>query len=662
MKKEAVFLLVVALLFSSFTFFEGFYTGKIPIAGNVVSGVIGLYVFGDSFNIDIHSPLNTTYNFAIGSNYTLDLNVSATDDIAYWWFTLEDLRHSQIINSSVLFTPNITFNAVRWSNKLTVYANNSDGETNSKSVIFYVSVPNSAPLMGNVSQVNYACEASSFSLNVNATDVDEDNLQLFLSPTSPFFIFPTSFFAQTFIQSEIFSSTLTKEHIGNYTRTVSVSDGTYSDSKVFNISVLEINELPNVENVGVQTVYLSGQSSSLNKTISVTDAEDGTQYSGNLYFNLSFNGGEELFNITSNGLIEYSPNASHLGVHNITYCVTDNALANPDPNLLAFCGTTGTNNTVCNSFSLTVTNQNRPPTILSYFPESYSINASGTDQLFFNITTFDPDGTVPDVYWYVDGSFNKYQQGNSSSHIYYTYPCGISGKKNVKAEITDGLVNDSVSWNITLQNTECPVEIPSQGGGGGGGGGGATCTPKWGCNEWSLCQNVQRSLEIGIISGDDYRDITESCSANGFEEGRCGYQIRTCFDNSFCNSTFFKPDFIQYCDYTATPSCVDGIKNCHDGSCELLVDCGGPCGLCSSCSDGKQNQGELGVDCGGPCPFRCPVEQPFLGISFWRTLLMWLFWIILIILLAILVSRIIKLIKVHSEIKKERRIQSVLSR
>ena len=54
------------------------------------------------------------------------------------------------------------------------------------------------------------------------------------------------------------------------------------------------------------------------------------------------------------------------------------------------------------------------------------------------------------------------------------------------------------------------------------------------------------------------------------------------------------------------PSCFDGIVNCHDGSCEEGVDCGGPCDPCMSCEDGIQNQGEEGVDCGGPCE-PCPI-------------------------------------------------------
>ncbi|MBN2013863.1 MAG: S8 family serine peptidase [Candidatus Altiarchaeota archaeon] len=50
-----------------------------------------------------------------------------------------------------------------------------------------------------------------------------------------------------------------------------------------------------------------------------------------------------------------------------------------------------------------------------------------------------------------------------------------------------------------------------------------------------------------------------------------------------------------------TVSCFDGIKNCHDNSCEEGIDCGGPCRACPSCDDGVQNQGEQGIDCGGLC-------------------------------------------------------------
>jgi hypothetical protein len=52
-------------------------------------------------------------------------------------------------------------------------------------------------------------------------------------------------------------------------------------------------------------------------------------------------------------------------------------------------------------------------------------------------------------------------------------------------------------------------------------------------------------------------------------------------------------------------TCYDGIRNCHDGSCESGIDCGGPCKDCPTCFDEIQNQGEEGIDCGGPCD-PCP--------------------------------------------------------
>ena len=63
----------------------------------------------------------------------------------------------------------------------------------------------------------------------------------------------------------------------------------------------------------------------------------------------------------------------------------------------------------------------------------------------------------------------------------------------------------------------------------------------------------------------------------------------------------FKPPTIQQCYYTLFPTCKDGILNCHNDSCEILVDCGGPCDACPTCSDGVKNQDEESIDCGGAC-------------------------------------------------------------
>ena len=98
-----------------------------------------------------------------------------------------------------------------------------------------------------------------------------------------------------------------------------------------------------------------------------------------------------------------------------------------------------------------------------------------------------------------------------------------------------------------------------------------------------------------------------------------GLQIRTCVDLSNCSTSYNRPNEVKYCLYTPNPNCYDGLLNCHDGLCEILADCGGPCSSCPTCSDGILNchangKCEEGVDCGGPCrPCIIPPDIPVCG-------------------------------------------------
>lgn len=166
-------------------------------------------------------------------------------------------------------------------------------------------------------------------------------------------------------------------------------------------------------------------------------------------------------------------------------------------------------------------------------------------------------------------------------------------------------------FNLTITKDAIVIDSPpaSGGGGGGGGGGGPTCQPLWKCDEWFNCQNTAKALASGDLVGEVYRNIQDDCSVHFWSDEICGYQTKNCVDVNNC-SFAAAPNTIQSCYYTENPTCSDGIKNCHDGKCEFLIDCGGPCGQCATCSDGIQNQGEENTDCGGPCPNACPVEIP----------------------------------------------------
>ena len=344
--------------------------------------------------------------------------------------------------------------------------------------------------------------------------------------------------------------------------------------------------------------------------------------------------------------MNFTPNSSQLGVYNITVCARDKGISNIHPNI-SLCGQDGSSITSCFNFSLTVTSENRAPSFISHYPVSLTFSAGGEQNLFFNITKYDADGTIPDAYWYVDDVFRQYNSGMLIDNFTYAFPCGESGKRVAKVIITDGLLNASLQWNISLASSDCPA-LPPGGGGGGGGGGGALCTEKWACEEWGICNSLVKAGK----SIKEFNAIKNFCWNSSYNETTCGFQTRKCQDLNRCNSNKSMPGLIRGCYYTEKPSCFDSIQNCHDGACEILADCGGPCAACPTCSDKIQNQGETGIDCGGPCP-ACEIEKPLIQKSqVWYIILIILL-ILLMIILIIMIIRLSRVIRIEREFRKK---------
>ncbi|MFH1290737.1 MAG: hypothetical protein ABIH92_04995 [Nanoarchaeota archaeon] len=593
---------------------------------NVSISVVGL------INITIHHPEDTIYKFGVAEDIVLDLNVSASNDSVpdAWWFTLIDRESDPdvTLNDSVIFTPNTTIYPNRGLHELIVYANNSIGIVSYKIVTFYIDVNNTAPIIENLSSEILVCENGALSEAFNVTDAEAGDIEVGISPLDPFYVSPTSYSGYVTRQISLYSVVLEKDDVGLHEETISVSDDDdASDVKMTNITVIEVNNAPIVENVLVRTIWAYGENRTYYENVNVDDEEGGNQSSGNVTFNLTFlDGVDPFFSVNWAGAMGFVANESLLGpsnssvVYNLSLCVTDMALENPHQNITDVCGEDGSNNTVCQNFSFTITAENRAPYIVSYFYTDTNISANATDTLSFSVVKTDPDGTIPDAYWYVDGSREQYDTGSSEDTFLYSFGCGgASGSHTVSVEITDGLIgcynasecNDSVQWNVDVEYEACsPGGDPGGGGPGGGSSGGVSCREKWACNDWGLCNNAKDSLGEGILGGEDYRVVGEGCLENGWGVDVCGYQTRGCFDVNYCNRTYTKPSGLQSCYFTESPDCFDGIKNCHDGACEFLIDCGGPCSPCPTCSDGVQNQREEGIDCGGPCPVECVLELP----------------------------------------------------
>ncbi|MEK6925949.1 MAG: hypothetical protein AABW50_01580 [Nanoarchaeota archaeon] len=346
---------------------------------------------------------------------------------------------------------------------------------------------NTPPAIGSINDSLYVCENEILDYEFNVTDIDGDVLIGSINPENPFFVFWIRQPAVSVTTFAIVSSSISKVIIGGvnsgnktYVENVSVKDDFSSsccfDYKQTNITAIEINNGPLIEDVGVKTVWTSGDNSNFYEVVAVNDTEYNLGY-GTLNFTVSiFNSSGislNLFNITSSGgVINFTANSSTvLGVYNVTVCVNDTGLSNPFVNISSVCSQTGGSLSACDNFSLTVTSSNRAPNITAYYPTSLSFSSSGTDSLYFNITKYDVDGTIPDAYWYVDSVLKEYDSGSSVDSFSYSYGCGVSGAHNVTVNVTDGLLWTSLTWNVSVQSVSCSSTSGGSAGGGGAGAG-----------------------------------------------------------------------------------------------------------------------------------------------------------------------------------------------
>ena len=449
------FLVVLAFVF---IFVGGvrFFTSS-PVVSGMAAGSISIFITANYDYITVDYPENTTYSFDIGESRTLELNVSSPMNIASWTYTLQDLTHPEADNVTGAFVPNITFEPFRWSNRLTVYGQKTSGGILTARRTFYVSVPNSAPIIDNFGDNLYACEGQNLSQRVNATDIDEDSLVTDLVPEDPFFVSDSTTINLTDSYATIFSANLSKSQRGVYQEVYSVSDGEYSDSRNFNITVIEINNAPAMRNLGAETLYTNGENTILSKQVNVTDVEDGSQSSGNITFNVSVSGGAINLSIDNFGLVTYNASGSSIGTYDVAVCATDRGLESPHQNI-SLCGQTGLNISVCKSFDLTVTDNNRAPYIVS---SDESI--AGENTFEFSIVKRDPDGGIPDSYWYVNGVLEEFSSGTLADS--FTHIFSSTGNYNVTVVVSDGLLNASLYWPVII------TIAPATGTGGTGGGG-----------------------------------------------------------------------------------------------------------------------------------------------------------------------------------------------
>jgi hypothetical protein len=348
----------------------------------------------------------------------------------------------------------------------------------------------------------------------------------------------------------IIDFTPVQQDVGNHTVQIWVID----EHMAMSISsvlfiIIDINDPPVMDTIGAKTAFINY---TFYYDVNATDVDVKPEWN-----NITFYDNTSLFDIdASTGVISFKPSDSDNGTYSINISVTDSELW--DWEVISF----------------TVTKFNHPPNITDWYPKNYSIEMTEGDLQNFWITKYDPDGTIPSVQWYLN-TVPLLGQTNDSYNYY-----GTPGTHNITVVITDGQLFDSHEWSVKVNPR--PAQPPSGGAGQVSAGAPPPCEENWRCAEWPPCPSY-------------------------------GVQIRTCTDINKCGTVVKKPPESQACIYVPQPSCNDKIKNCHDGSCEILIDCGGPCPPCPTCNDKiknchKDGSCEEDVDCGGPCPVCKPPE------------------------------------------------------
>jgi hypothetical protein len=290
-------------------------------------------------------------------------------------------------------------------------------------------------------------------------------------------------------------------------------------------------------------------------------------------------------NISSTGLINFTPNQSHVGNHTVLFIANDSSTCNNE------LGNT--------TYNFSVQNINDPPQLVRAIPDQQF--AANTSLVAFFLTDYflDPDGDLMTFNSSIPSTITVII--TNSSLVSFSSASCPSSPELVTFTATDPY-NASGESNVVQINVTCTQQSSSSssggasGGGGGGGGASFSCTPDYICEEWLSCLPTgyqwrhcfdhEGCAEPRFLKRScEYTGPAPECKENWLctDWGRCyvnGTQYRTCKDLKLCGSEIVKPPLSQQCLYI--PSCNDNIKNGN----------------------------ETGVDCGGNCPACALVEQP----------------------------------------------------
>jgi hypothetical protein len=276
-------------------------------ARNVLSFAYRIFVNNRTFLAPEIQPIGSQF---VDENKTLNILINASDpEDDPINFTLEDILAinfpkpiaSRFIVKNNSLTINTGFNdSGEYKLRLTAFDGFSRSDTEFKLTINNV---NRKPLLGNIPQLN-AVEDSFFNITLEAFDPDNDPIT---------FSDNTSLFNINIFTGAI-AFTPRKPDVGMHNATITVTDGELADMKTAHIIVAPSNHPPTLEFISPQ---FATRGILFSLQIGFSDPENDT---------LQFFDNTTLFNISSTGLINFTPAGADVGTHFITITASDGIL------------------------------------------------------------------------------------------------------------------------------------------------------------------------------------------------------------------------------------------------------------------------------------------------------------------------------------------------
>jgi hypothetical protein len=215
-----------------------------------------------------------------------------------------------------------------------------------------------------------------------------------------------------------------KTDVGNHSVNITVSDGDNTSSKILQFEVFEINNPPVLSPIGNLTAH---EDQEFVFQVNATDLENDS-----FEFIYALNDSFPRFSMSSSGLINFTPNASQIGVHFVNISVRQLS------NLSALDW---------EMVRMEVKHWNHAPNITYYYPELLVQTIYETDSIEFKHNSSDIDNDNLTYAWLIDAVVNATTQNLTYSPGYFG-----AGRHNVTLIVNDSMNTTSVSWTVDVLN------------------------------------------------------------------------------------------------------------------------------------------------------------------------------------------------------------------